>query len=296
MEHLLINYLVIVKIYSIESKVTSLVCAINILPKHRHEQHIVKHMICEEGSEHKSCMMYTCQLIVFPGTFLDVMQRLRVNSSNRQRAEWRRRVRPTGSWERASFVWMWVSGMSLRAIARQTGASVTTVYRWIRRWQREGHVFTRTRGCKQRAWNTQTIAHHENACQTTGRDLYCLSQPHVPLNTQSYIDMTVPRTPSALSVQHSSISSVNACQKSLRHEGWGCLDGLAVPLALRSMARTHFPHSPLMLPEFVAVKDTHKLSLASFINYLQFHESIHQLQATTAYSNDDSGKSSNLQE
>lgn len=35
--------------------------------------------------------------------------------------------------------------MSLRDIARQTGSSVATVYRWIRRWQHEGHINTRTK-------------------------------------------------------------------------------------------------------------------------------------------------------
>lgn len=59
--------------------------------------------------------------------------------------EWRRQARATGVRERVRFVWMWLEGMSLRAIARHTGASVTTVYRWIRRWQREGHVNTRAR-------------------------------------------------------------------------------------------------------------------------------------------------------
>lgn len=59
--------------------------------------------------------------------------------------ELRRRARPTSSWERARFVSMWISGMSLRAIARQTGSSVTTVYRWIQRWQNEGHINTRNR-------------------------------------------------------------------------------------------------------------------------------------------------------
>lgn len=59
--------------------------------------------------------------------------------------ELRRRTRPTSSWERARFVIMWTGGMSLRAIARHTGSSVTTVYRWIRRWQHEGHISTRNR-------------------------------------------------------------------------------------------------------------------------------------------------------
>ncbi|XP_071536824.1 glutamate receptor ionotropic, kainate 2-like [Panulirus ornatus] len=35
------------------------------------------------------------------------------------------------------FVHMWLGGMSYRAVARTTGASVSTVCRWIRKWQRE---------------------------------------------------------------------------------------------------------------------------------------------------------------
>lgn len=61
------------------------------------------------------------------------------------RMEMRQRLHLTSDWERARFVLMWAEGMSLRAIARHTGASVTTVYRWIRRWQYEGHVNTRPR-------------------------------------------------------------------------------------------------------------------------------------------------------
>lgn len=58
--------------------------------------------------------------------------------------------RPTGLDERARFVWMWVEGLSVRMIAQQTGTSVTTVYRWIRRWQQEGHVENKTRSGRPR--------------------------------------------------------------------------------------------------------------------------------------------------
>lgn len=192
-------------------------------------------------------------------------------------------MRPTGAWERASFVWMWVSGMSLRAIARCTGASVTTVYRWIRRWQSEGHVFTRTRGCKPRGWSTHSITHYGHACQAMGNEFYSLRQPHVPLNTQPDSDILVPRVPVALPGQHSSVSSVSTCHDPLTQEAWGCLDGLAAPLSLRPVARTTPLQSPLMLAELIAMKDTHKLSLESFINYLQFHESMQQLQSTVSW-------------
>lgn len=42
--------------------------------------------------------------------------------------------------ERERFVWMWLGGLSYRAIAQWTGASATTVQRWVSRWQREGDL------------------------------------------------------------------------------------------------------------------------------------------------------------
>ncbi|MPC93235.1 hypothetical protein E2C01_088358 [Portunus trituberculatus] len=59
-----------------------------------------------------------------------------------------RSFRPTEGHERAGFVWLWASGMPVRDIAVRSGTSVTTVYRWIRRWQREGHVNTRPRNSR----------------------------------------------------------------------------------------------------------------------------------------------------
>lgn len=59
--------------------------------------------------------------------------------------------RPTGLRERAEFVWLWVEGWSVRAIAQHTGTSVTTVYRWIRRWQKEGNVHDRPRSGRPRS-------------------------------------------------------------------------------------------------------------------------------------------------
>ncbi|KAK4317317.1 hypothetical protein Pmani_011581 [Petrolisthes manimaculis] len=45
--------------------------------------------------------------------------------------------------ERARIVWLWLRGESARTVSQQTGASLSTVYRWIRRWQEEGTVRTR---------------------------------------------------------------------------------------------------------------------------------------------------------
>lgn len=36
---------------------------------------------------------------------------------------------------RAKIIWLWLRGTSARSISHQTGASLTTVYRWIHRWK-----------------------------------------------------------------------------------------------------------------------------------------------------------------
>lgn len=58
--------------------------------------------------------------------------------------------------QRHKFVRLWLGGNSARAIAEQTGASATTVCRWIRRWKNEGHVSLRHRRGRPRKdvrWN-----------------------------------------------------------------------------------------------------------------------------------------------
>lgn len=40
---------------------------------------------------------------------------------------------PVAMTERVRIVWLWLGGASVRAISQQTGASLSTVYRWIRR-------------------------------------------------------------------------------------------------------------------------------------------------------------------
>lgn len=46
---------------------------------------------------------------------------------------------------RSSLVWMWCCGMSVDEISIKKHVSKATVYRWIRRWQNEGNVMTKTR-------------------------------------------------------------------------------------------------------------------------------------------------------
>lgn len=47
--------------------------------------------------------------------------------------------------ERASIVWMWLHGMSTRAIARKSRTSVPTVCRWVKRWRLGGTVMRKYR-------------------------------------------------------------------------------------------------------------------------------------------------------
>lgn len=46
----------------------------------------------------------------------------------------RRTFKKTRVDDRARFIWLWLSGMSFRAIAKCRGTSATTVRRWVRRW------------------------------------------------------------------------------------------------------------------------------------------------------------------
>lgn len=96
--------------------------------------------------------------------------------------------------ERHRIVWMWLAGISARDISCECGASVSTVYRWIRRWQREGTLKARPNYGK-RSWPTwkegflfptsrqsqpQTIATYNNPC---GLQFCCAPQIdcHVPM-------------------------------------------------------------------------------------------------------------------
>ncbi|XP_064099407.1 glutamate receptor-like [Macrobrachium nipponense] len=54
---------------------------------------------------------------------------------------------------RAQLVGLWFLGMSLQMISHSTGLSISTAYRWIKRWQQEGHLHSRTRA-KRRSLGT----------------------------------------------------------------------------------------------------------------------------------------------
>ncbi|KAK7083240.1 hypothetical protein SK128_001426 [Halocaridina rubra] len=66
-------------------------------------------------------------------------------SEARMRVSQMRSNRPQRLNSRAHMVWLWYKGLSVRDISHETGFSTTTIYRWIKRWQQEGHVYTKPR-------------------------------------------------------------------------------------------------------------------------------------------------------
>ncbi|MPC16858.1 hypothetical protein E2C01_009695 [Portunus trituberculatus] len=177
---------------------------------------------------------------------------------------------------------MWVGGMSLRAIARCTGASVTTVYRWIRRWQREGHVLTRTRGCKPRTWNSQRsiVRHNRDEKGRQGVSLcshdfnqssFTDSCKYVFLKTQDKVDIETAAMPVSNQARPGPHSSGIMCRDTL-HDDWPSLSDLASPLSLTPMQGTFYSPPPGTTHEPVSVRNHHRLALASFMDYLQLRE------------------------
>lgn len=70
--------------------------------------------------------------------------------------------------DRLRIVWMWLRGMSAREISLETGASLCTVYRWVRRWQEEGNVETRPyRGRPRASSSSSSSSPAAVASQTT---------------------------------------------------------------------------------------------------------------------------------
>lgn len=65
--------------------------------------------------------------------------------------------------EKLRMVSMWLEGKSLRNIARHTGRSSATVYRWISRWRAEGHVNSRRRrGRPPKTTQEENLANDHN--------------------------------------------------------------------------------------------------------------------------------------
>lgn len=70
--------------------------------------------------------------------------------------------------ERAKIVLLWLGGSSARSISQQTGASLSTVYRWIHRWQEEGSVETKPyqRRLRKVQWNDKKCLKRKNMVET----------------------------------------------------------------------------------------------------------------------------------
>ncbi|KAK7083238.1 hypothetical protein SK128_001424 [Halocaridina rubra] len=58
--------------------------------------------------------------------------------------------KPTAYGVRIKIVKMSLEGLPVNTIAKKTGAAVTTVYRWLRRWRLEGNVSTKPRSGRPR--------------------------------------------------------------------------------------------------------------------------------------------------
>nr|XP_053641796.1 uncharacterized protein LOC128695320 [Cherax quadricarinatus] len=103
--------------------------------------------------------------------------------------ERQRLIRSTDLMDRARFVRMWVSGKTTRAIARETGSSITTVSRWIRRWKSEGNVNARPRSGRPRNSKLRKIK-DLNKLITSGKspDVYSLTSPETNSPLVSYCD------------------------------------------------------------------------------------------------------------
>lgn len=52
--------------------------------------------------------------------------------------------------ERMRFVLRWQNGQSARVIAEESGTSVATVCRWLRRWKNEGNINTKNKSGRPR--------------------------------------------------------------------------------------------------------------------------------------------------
>ncbi|XP_071540830.1 uncharacterized protein [Panulirus ornatus] len=61
-----------------------------------------------------------------------------------------RELRATDLDDRVRLVLMWLKGTSVRDIAQKTGISLSTVYRWIRVWRKEGNVYSKRCRCLHR--------------------------------------------------------------------------------------------------------------------------------------------------
>lgn len=99
----------------------------------------------------------------------------------------RRTSKPEAMMHRANIIWMWASGRSVRDIARENSTSITTVYRWIRRWNCEGTIDSRPRTGRPRITTVQEdaaiLAAAHTHPDTTAADIRRYLQPRCSLKT-----------------------------------------------------------------------------------------------------------------
>ncbi|KAK8384715.1 hypothetical protein O3P69_014351 [Scylla paramamosain] len=66
---------------------------------------------------------------------------------------------------------MWLGGKSARTISSETGTSICTVYRWIRRWREEGNVDSRPYRGKRRCYKVTSLPSGSEPSLTISRHL-----------------------------------------------------------------------------------------------------------------------------
>lgn len=79
---------------------------------------------------------------------------------------------------RAMIVWLWSRGLPARTIAQEAKTSITTVYRWIRRWKEVGSIATRYHTGRHRIWSPESNTHDLNIQVTTSAAGVCPSSPY----------------------------------------------------------------------------------------------------------------------
>ncbi|KAK4294304.1 hypothetical protein Pmani_033067 [Petrolisthes manimaculis] len=114
---------------------------------------------------------------------------------------------PTVYADRLRMVWLWLRGRSPRQISHETGASLCTVYRWVKRWQEEGNVETRPHRSRTRTTTSSVptpSSHHDTLHHTQWLFHPHHSHPHVaPWTSATHVVVPPPSYPYIVSLYDS---------------------------------------------------------------------------------------------
>lgn len=126
---------------------------------------------------------------------------------------------PVAMTERARIVWLWLGGGSVRSISQQTGASLSTVCRWIRRCQGRNSIKLRQvllRGKRNPWWkDTKFTVPRESSCGTKPRfpygKLYDWEENAI-INKCHFLGHHKGRFPFVHHIDYTHFLAVNFCQ------------------------------------------------------------------------------------